>query len=75
MVWTTRSTSRIAEISPDIVDAWDTLVDAWGAHDAFQVCRIQMCVTDKDKEACHLPDQQFEKTTHFPTRGSPLSPS
>jgi hypothetical protein len=64
-VWTTRSASRVAEILRDIVEAWDTLVDAWGIHDAFQVCRIQIYVTDKDKKACRLLAQQFEKTTLF----------
>jgi hypothetical protein len=65
IVWTTRSASRVAEILPDIVEAWDSLVDAWGIHDAFQVCRIQIYVTDKDKKACRLLAQQFEKTTLF----------
>jgi hypothetical protein len=65
VVWTTRSASQVAETLPDLVEMWDTLVDAWGVHDAFQVCRIQIYVTDKNKEACRLLAQKFEKTTLF----------
>jgi hypothetical protein len=65
VVWTTRSAAQVAELLPDIVEIWETLVDAWGVHDAFQVCRIQIYVTDKDKTACRLLAKQFELTPLF----------
>jgi predicted ferric reductase len=59
MVWTTRSASQAAKILPDILSHYNALVTAWGEDNARKVCRVSINVTDPDKNACTLLENEF----------------
>lgn len=70
MVWVSRSACQVSEILVDINGIWDHLVELWGETNARKVCRINIYVTDKDKEKCTLLRRQarglsLAKNLHF----------
>mmetsp|Transcript_12619 Transcript_12619/g.30552 ORF Transcript_12619/g.30552 Transcript_12619/m.30552 type:complete len:911 (-) Transcript_12619:238-2970(-) len=69
LVWLTRSASQVAEILPDILSLWDSLVEKWGTENASRVCSISVYVTDPDADACDVLCHQYKDTEFFQNGG------
>ena len=52
LVWTSRSTTLISQMFPDLEMIWNSLVEKFGEDTAHELCEISIYCTSKDEDAC-----------------------
>jgi len=65
LVWTTRSSSLVSQVYPDILHLWEELCSHHGTERSKQMCQISIYVTDKDLRAVRMLQREMKHTSLY----------